>query len=172
MKRKGTTELSSAQPHSTQYSRRMSEADANLHGMCLMLFISSFRVACLCCLLKVLVCSLLSVWERRKAKRNEMKQTNRAQARRRKKHTHHQQQQQQHIARAINRIETSKIIRSASEFCLWEAKIESTRARLRMKRTHWAQARAQVKISNKTMPCHGYTMPKQLCQQIVFIIIN
>lgn len=54
MKRKGTTELSSAQPHSTQYSRRMSEADANLHGMCLMLFISSFRVACLCCLLKVL----------------------------------------------------------------------------------------------------------------------
>lgn len=106
-----------------------------------------------------------------KTKRNETNEQS-ASKKKKKTHTHHQQQQQQHIARAINRIETSKIIRSASEFCLWEAKIESTRARLRMKRTHWAQARAQVKISNKTMPCHGYTMPKQLCQQIVFIIIN
>lgn len=86
-------------------------------------FYFEFRVACLCCLFKVL-CVVFSIYvhiyeNEAKAKQHEKKIEEKR----------NKQKGKKNIARAINRIETSKIIRSAQSFAFEKQKSSTFRCK-------------------------------------------
>lgn len=153
-----------------------SEADANLHGMCLMLFISSFELPVYALCSKC--CVLFSVWERSKSNKEAKNK------RRRKKGEEEKQRERRtkKISRAINRIETSKIIRSATSCVPFEKQKSSRRFATKCIHTRTQQLNTSESTrgewekmytakQNQTMPCNA-TLCQSNCANKSFLLLS
>ena len=160
-----------------------SEADANLHGMCLMLFISSFELPVYAVCSKC--CVLFSVWERSKANEEakEKKNNDKEERKAKRRNRESEERRKKNIARDKSNRNVENNTQCYELCAFWEAKIESTFRYKMYTHTHRTQQlntsestrgeweKMYTAKQNQTMPCNA-TLCQSNCANKSFLLLS